>query len=199
MHIALDLDDVLREHMKPFLDYLNLCYSTSLSLQDIFHWDLHTVWDCSPAEMRSHFQRFYRSSEFQAANPVKGAVHGVQSLRNAGHILSIVTSSPDYICEATEGWVNAHFPRGSFRDIYYTSTYSLEGVRSIPKQEICKSIGARSLVDDSVAHAKDCARKGIIGLLFEGDGTYGWNVQASRERRVIRVRNWPAVVAHCNR
>lgn len=55
--------------------------------------------------------------------------------------------------------------------IYYISD-STTG-RAIPKSEMCQSIGALLLIDDSMTYTTDCASKGIPCILF---GRYPWNM-----------------------
>jgi len=77
----------------------------------------------------------------------------------------IVSSRETYIRRQTQDWVDRHYP-GIFEEIYLCNHYLLNPEEELmypvrEKSDVCLTIGARLLVDDSLAWARDCAKKGM--------------------------------------
>ena len=101
--------------------------------------------------------------------PVQGAFEALQKLK-VHFDLHIVTSRQNKVRDDTIQWIHRHFP-GIFSDIHLGNHYSREG-KSRTKSEICHSIGACLLIDDSVKYAIQCVHDNIPVILF---GNYAWN------------------------
>lgn len=84
--------------------------------------------------------------------------------------LHVVTSRQNKVKNITFQWIERHFP-DIFSEIHLANHYSREG-KSRTKSEICHSIGACLLIDDSAKYAIQCVHDNIPVLLF---GQYGWN------------------------
>ncbi len=125
----------------------------------------------------------------------------MKRLREAGFELVIVTSRQHVIEQRTREWVAKHFP-GVFRDIAFGNHWGLEGKKT-SKKDLCLELGACALVDDSLGYATEVANAGLSAILFDFDGTYGWNKTVSGAPDplgVRRVQNWDQVVQTlCNR
>jgi hypothetical protein len=61
-----------------------------------------------------------------------------------------------------------------FEEVHFGNHFALEGVAR-PKSEICRSIGARVLIDDNPRYAAECAEAGIHVLLFDWNNAYPWS------------------------
>lgn len=88
----------------------------------------------------------------------------------ADYSLHVVTARQHRYEDLTRMWLNKHFP-DIFDDIHFGNHYCSTG-KSRSKAEICKSIGAQLLIDDSMIYATQCALEGIAVVLF---GHYPWN------------------------
>ena len=106
-----------------------------------------------------------------------------------------VTSRQAVLTDVTRDWIEFHFPN-TFDDILLGNHFDRDGGESRSKREMCESIGARILIDDSPTHALDCAAGGMTTVLF---GMYDWNRVAPEGRarelalaeNVYRVGGWP--------
>jgi hypothetical protein len=112
---------------------------------------------------------FFNSAHFKKLNPLPHAYESLLKLK-LDFELHIVTSRQLKVEEDTVKWINQHFP-DIFTAIHLGNHYVKEG-KSRSKSEICHSIGARLLIDDSVKYALQCVRDRIPVILF---GNYAWN------------------------
>ncbi|KAF9458334.1 hypothetical protein BDZ94DRAFT_1270879 [Collybia nuda] len=126
---------------------------------------------------------FYTTPLLYNTRPVPGAREGVQSLRDMGYRLVIVTArAQDHVDKSWE-WVDKNFPgifdsiicTGQFKD---THTAGHEVVTKLSKAQVCTDLGATLLIDDSSENAVQCATadKCTPVLLF---GDYSWNKRIS--------------------
>ncbi|XP_031097290.1 uncharacterized protein LOC116001546 isoform X1 [Ipomoea triloba] len=111
----------------------------------------------------------------------------------------------------TVEWIEKHYP-GLFQNMYFGNHFALNG-KSIPKSEICRSLGAKVLIDDNPRYAIECAEVGMKVLLFDYENSYPWCKAESVEGHplVTKVHNWeeveqqlvswtfPKIVAKCAR
>ncbi|KIM85455.1 hypothetical protein PILCRDRAFT_817479 [Piloderma croceum F 1598] len=114
--------------------------------------------------------------------PVPGAREGVQALRDMGYRLVIVTARQKTTHKDSWEWVDHHFP-GLFDSVICTGQFEdvnsgHELVTKLTKQEVCLSLGAKLLIDDSLENALLCASHTppTPVLLF---GDYEWNKRQS--------------------
>jgi hypothetical protein len=101
---------------------------------------------------------------------------------------------------------------GVFDSIYFCNLYlthaEQQDLISKPKSAILREINAELLVEDSLEHALECAQVGVPVLLFDREGSYGWNHiniegKGPQEadamilpRNVTRIKTWKQVIAH---
>lgn len=73
-----------------------------------------------------------------------------------------------------------------FEEVHFGNHFALEGVAR-PKSEICRSIGARVLIDDNPRYAVECAEAGIHVLLFDWNNAYPWSKTSDGEPLIVRL------------
>ncbi|TQD76202.1 hypothetical protein C1H46_038229 [Malus baccata] len=97
------------------------------------------------------------------------------------------------IKDHTLQWIEQHFS-GLFQEIHFGNHWALHG-ESRPKSEICRSLGAKVLIDDNPRYALECAEVGIRVLLFDYENSYPWCKTESIDQHplVTKVHNWEAV------
>lgn len=131
---------------------------------------------------------FFLSPQFrETMKPVDGALEALLQLKE--HFdLHIVTSRQNKVKDDTIQWIDKYFS-GVFSDIHLGNHYSCEG-KSRTKSEICHSIGACLLIDDSLKYAIQCVHDNIPVVLF---GNYAWN-QVKEAPEDIRFHDYSSVV-----
>ncbi|KAL0292395.1 UNVERIFIED_CONTAM: hypothetical protein Scaly_2593000 [Sesamum calycinum] len=82
-------------------------------------------------------------------------------------------SRQNAIKDHTVGWIEKHYP-GLFQEIHFGNHFALDG-QSRPKSDICRSLGAKVLIDDNPRYAIECAEVGIKVLLFDYENSYPWS------------------------
>lgn len=125
---------------------------------------------------------------------VRGAKEGIAALREMGFRLVVVTSRQLIIKQDTENWLRHNFAPDSFTDVVFGNHWGLHG-RKISKLDLCKELGAKLLIDDSLIYAKEIAAAGMQSVLFDLDGSYMWNkTDEPLPRGIMRVSNWQQVI-----
>ncbi|KAF8649756.1 hypothetical protein AX16_005523 [Volvariella volvacea WC 439] len=182
--IAIDLDDVLSQTNHKVAEWHNQKYGTNM---DISHFYYYYYWKNpfwgTPNETFTKVQDFYAEDHIFQADPVVGAREGVQTLRNMGFKLIIVTARGENVQERSWKWVNDHFP-GIFDSVICTGQFKdahkrgHEVVTRLSKAQVCNDLGAQLLIDDSAENSIQCATADppVKVLLF---GDYEWNKRIS--------------------
>ncbi|CAK5265270.1 unnamed protein product [Mycena citricolor] len=130
------------------------------------------------------FKQFYSTGVLFSAHPVPGAREGIQALKDLGYKLVIVTARSVDVADASYEWVEKYFP-GQFSNIVFTGQFSdasklhhKEILTHLTKGQICASLKAQVLIDDSAENALQVstAETATRVLLF---GDYEWNKRIS--------------------
>lgn len=196
--VAVDLDEVLGQFLSALLDFHNDRYQTSLTMKDFHSYTFRLCWGGDEEESTAKVQAFFTSPNFLRGIPlVPGARHGLECLKQAGFRLAVVTSRQLQIEEHTRTWLARHFGEGFFDEVVFGNHWGIDGRKKRSKREMCESLGAEILIDDSVDYACEVAQSGIRVLLFDLDHSYGWNKADDRllSPKITRVSSWDEVVS----
>lgn len=194
MHIGVDMDEVLVEHMEAFLDYHNYNYGTKLEKKDMFSYSLNKVIGGSDQETRKKLLHFFESDFFHNMKMVSGARTAIAQLAKE-HQLSVVTARPLVIREQTEQFITHKFP-SLFSSVNLTNQWHGVGEKR-NKSEVCKEKKISIMIDDSLKHALDCASQGIYVLL--ADFNYPWNQTTEKlPENIKRVHSWKEIITEIN-
>ncbi|XP_006454613.1 hypothetical protein AGABI2DRAFT_182583 [Agaricus bisporus var. bisporus H97] len=182
--IAVDLDDVLSQTNQAVADWHNEVYGTDMDLSHFYYYYYwkNPYWG-TVQDTFNKLEDFYKTDRLYKASPVPGALKGLQTLRDMGFRLIIVTARQEDKADESWKWVTKHFP-GIFENIICTGQFKdthksgHEVVTKLNKPQICKELGAKLLIDDSVENALQCvnASEPVPVLLF---GDYEWNRRVS--------------------
>ena len=197
--IAIDCDDTLSRTNETICNWHNTHYNTDLTIDDFNHfqyWRIREWGDKQQAMTKVH--EFNRSSEWKQIPVIEEAVKAIKQLKDAGHTLVIITARMASEAELTRDFIERHFP-DCFTEIYFTSAFESrsadaeggpqdkEAAKKLPEQkghlrytsipkpksEICKLIGAKVLVDDSIENAFEVHKNAGIPVALYGD--WNWN------------------------
>lgn len=199
--IAIDCDDTLSHTNETICRWHNETYGTDLTIADFHHfqyWRLRGWGDREEAQRK--VKEFNHSAAWGTIPVIEEAIAATKTLRDMGHTLIIITARMASEAERTRDWVQRLFP-DTFSEIYFTSAFesraaaatdgqdtdaakaapeSVTGVKLLPfknipkpKSEICKLIGAKMLVDDSLENAYDVHDNAGLPILLFGD--WNWN------------------------
>lgn len=100
----------------------------------------------------------------------------------------VVTSRRTSLEEITRNWLDTYY-EGIFEDVLFANHYANDGSNSTTKSELCKSVGAKVLVDDSLEYIKEAAPYVTTAIFF---GDYAWNRTSQNDlpSNTKRVHNW---------
>ena len=156
------------------------------------------MWGGDDAEATEKVHDFFKTKHFLNIPVVPGAKEAMLQLRAMGFDLVVVTSRQLAIQDATRKWLNRHFPSDLFREVAFGNHWGLEG-RKIRKVDLCRELQASVLIDDSLTYVREVADAGMKAILFDLDGTYGWNKSDELPEGVTRLQDWEQVIDHLRR
>ncbi|KAG0448954.1 hypothetical protein HPP92_002097 [Vanilla planifolia] len=191
--VAVDVDEVLGSFLLALNKFIADRYSLYHTVSDYHVYEFFRIWNCSPTEAEIRVHQFFKTPYFTSGiDPIPGA-HSVLCNLSSFCNLSVVTSRQNVIKDHTCDWIEKYYP-GLFKEIHFGNHFALDGT-SIPKSEICRSMGAQVLIDDNPRYALECAEAGIRVLLFDYQNSYPWSKTGSADshRLVTRVHTWEEV------
>jgi len=124
--ILVDMDGILANLLKQWLEDYNREYEDNLRMQDITTWDMHE--HVKPEVGRDVYKIPNRLGYFDKTPPIPGAVAGFRALQRAGHEV-VVCSSPynDDSARAKQAWC-ARYLNTRWRDVTLTHKKSWFGL-----------------------------------------------------------------------
>eukprot|EP00930_Biecheleria_cincta_P098841 TRINITY_DN90490_c0_g1_i1.p1 TRINITY_DN90490_c0_g1~~TRINITY_DN90490_c0_g1_i1.p1 ORF type:complete len:217 (-),score=32.40 TRINITY_DN90490_c0_g1_i1:85-735(-) len=194
--IAVDIDEVLAQYVKAYCGFHNNTHGTDFKVCDFHTYKFWEVTGGTREEATDSVYAFHETAFFEHLEPVFGAQAALQELAEISSVeLHVVTSRQENITEATHRWLGKHFPGVFLQErIHIGNHWGKAGARK-SKPEMCSSIGARILIDDSRDYCREIAEFGIPALLFDLDGSYGWNKEEGEGHDLVcRVLSWEEVL-----
>ncbi|KAI0728549.1 hypothetical protein C8Q72DRAFT_779596 [Fomitopsis betulina] len=187
--ICIDLDDVLSQSNRVVAEWHNDAYGTHMTLQDFhyyYYWR-NPYWG-TPDDTFRKVDEFYATPRLYEAPPIEGALAGVKALKELGYRLVLVTARQVRELPRTKEWVDKYYT-GIFDDIVCTGmsqeTLADETllVTKLSKADVCKKLGAKLMIDDSLENALKCiqADPPVTILLF---GDYEWNKRSGTYKHI---------------
>lgn len=188
MIIGVDVDEVLADFMKSFINFHNQKYKTSYKREDFYNYYFWEIMEIPLSEAVKRVYEFYNHETFGHVEPVFGSVKAIEILSKE-HDLIVVTSRPSKIKERTLNWLEKHFP-GKFKKVVFGNHYAWEREKK-KKSDICLEADVKLLIEDHLPCAKECAEKGIKVILI----SCPWN-QTSEDlhESIVRVKDWSEVL-----
>ena len=187
--IAIDVDDVLADHAKQFVEFSNKRWNTNLTVEDYDeHWA--AMWQIDNEETERRAAEFHSSKTINQYNSDESALEVLKELSEVFSLV-ILTSRRLEIEKETRAWIQSRYPN-IFSDIYFSGIWeTIDGeAHRRTKADLCVTLGVSYLIDDQLKHCLGAAERGVDGLLF---GKYSWNKSSKLPSRVTRVQDWHAV------
>ncbi|KAH9891014.1 hypothetical protein C8Q73DRAFT_702559 [Cubamyces lactineus] len=182
--IAVDMDDVLSQTNEVVAEWHNKAYGTNMKIEDFYYYYywMNPYWG-NPTETVEKVEQFWKTDYIDKAPPVEGAREALTKLKDMGYRLVVVTARQTRELDRSLAWLERNFP-GLFDTMICTGqsqetlTDEHELVTKLSKAGVCRKIGAKFIVDDSVENALKCVQADppVPVLLF---GDYSWNQRAA--------------------
>ena len=179
MRIGIDLDEVVVDFARKFIDKAKKNFGKEVSYENIYSWHLWDVFGISREEAikiaEDIFQEDLENLEF-----VEDARDTIINLLKENEIF-IITSRPIKFYERTKRFVEKSID--SRIGVFFSGGVADSGKT---KSEICKELGIDLMIDDHIGYYNDCVNKNIKTLLF----TKPWN---KNEKGVERINSWKEI------
>eukprot|EP01138_Halocafeteria_seosinensis_P014204 gb/GECG01014503.1/.p1 GENE.gb/GECG01014503.1/~~gb/GECG01014503.1/.p1 ORF type:complete len:292 (+),score=45.34 gb/GECG01014503.1/:1-876(+) len=138
-------------------------------------------------------EEFFESEHFTHIQPIGESAKMLRGLRDKCRFV-VVTSRRTSLEEKTRNWLDTHY-EGIFEDVLFANHYASDGSAPTTKSELCKSVGAKVLVDDSLAYIKEASAHVTTVILY---GDYSWNKITQDDylpANAKRAHNWKGLAA----
>lgn len=192
--IAIDIDDVLADNAKGFVEFSNQRWGTSLEVGDYNeHWA--KIWQVDNAETDRRANAFNEAHVVLTYNHDPSAIKALNKLKDNFNLI-IVTARRLQTKGDTLVWVKEHYP-GIFEDdqIHFAGIWDDidDGSVSRTKADLMKDLGVDYLIDDQLKHCIGAASFGVQAILF---GNYSWNQADYMPENIRRVEDWAGVLRY---
>jgi len=189
MKIGIDIDEVVVEYVKRFLELCETNLNQKFSIAEISNFNMEEVLGISKEEADKIAKEFNDCQLFKELDFVEGAKESI-SILSKDNELFFITSRPSSIIEGTRDFLNKHLKVVDF-EIYHSLGFR-DG-EGKTKADICKERGIKILIEDRRKYALDCAENGIKVFLMDKP----WNQNCGHEN-IIRVKNWKEILERLN-
>lgn len=186
INIAVDNDEILFDLHGQLILFHNEVYGTKLKKKDFVSYNFHEVWGGTSEEATRKVSEFLGSDYFKKIKPVEGSQKAMESLKQRGHTLFVVTGRIHSLAEKTEDDIQEYFPN-IFSGICFANTYGT-GIKT-KKSILCRKLNTRLIIEDDLLHINDCANTGISVLVHD----YQWN-QGILPENATRFFDWKQAI-----
>jgi 5'(3')-deoxyribonucleotidase len=205
--IACDIDEVLFPYLPGWVQFYNRTHDREavVKVSDFHSYNFsHVLTEHDEAYITTVVYDFHESPEFLEVQPIEGAIEAIKQLQELGDV-HFVTSRQLAIAKVTYDWIFRFF--GIEQDKIHLGNHWCRDTDAVTAQktkaEMCGLINARVLIDDSVSYAQECASAGMHAVLFDLNGSYGWNklqtdssgAEIQLHECVTRATSWVDTIA----
>ncbi len=186
MNIGVDIDEVVAEFVKGYLNLYNQRYKRNVRFEEITSYYLWVPLEISRYEAFNLASDYFHSKEFDNIDIVEGAREGLEKI-SRGNNLFFITSRPIYTKVKTEKFFTRNFPNINGEIYYSGDIFFIQGKR---KAELCSELEIDYLIEDSEKYALECAGKGTSVFLLDKP----WNQKAINNGIIKRVKSWEEII-----
>ena len=196
--IYIDIDDVLSETGKGFIDLLQHDFATSISFEQIVDYDLGASFCLEPEDLSRFMHRAHEPEVLLAMRPMDGAREAVSTWKRAGCEIHLLTGRPPATRETSLRWlrsVEIPFDQLIFVDKYgrYAPAVGESEVMTLDDLSKCKfDLAVEDAPEMAQFLAKDVADR---VLLFDRPWNRALNPAETRHgSQITRCRSWAEIV-----
>ncbi|OGL22689.1 hypothetical protein A2707_05275 [Candidatus Saccharibacteria bacterium RIFCSPHIGHO2_01_FULL_45_15] len=183
--IAVDVDDVLADHVEAFVAWSNDKYGTDFTVDSyVDYWP--ELWSISHDQAEERAILFHKERHHRHFVNKSSALPVLKQLQKE-YDLVVVTARRESIINDSKEWLSKYYP-DIFQDVRFVPIWEKDN--TVTKAAICQEVGASYLIDDMLRHCISAAEVGIECLLF---GDYNWNKHDALPRGITRVSDWQVI------
>lgn len=180
MRIGVDLDDVIVEFSKTFLDFYNKKKSTRFEYRGWTKYQFADSFGLDREGVNLVAEEFFNSNLFYELDFFKDSKKCLNQLSKKNQ-LYIVTSRPIRHGEKTKKFIEGNLP-GVFNEIFYSDEVCKDHAQG--KAEICKREQIEIIIEDNLEYALCCNQNKIKPIIFNRN----WNKEYSNG--ILRAGDW---------
>jgi len=191
MKIGIDIDDVVTETMKGYLEEINKNRETQIDFEDVngsLFWK--NVFGFSKDQVKEFLDGFFEIKAYEL-ELIEGAKEGI-CLLDKDHEICFITSRPKEFQEKTKAFLKKHMP-GLEPKVFHSEIGALvkEGKDKI---DLCEDLGIDLIIEDQKRFARNCASRGLKVILFRRP----WNDSLEDHENIIKVKTWNEILEKIN-
>ncbi len=187
MKIGIDIDEVVVEFMKDYLEFHNQKKGTEYKYENIFTYRFEDFSKLPKEEVRELVLSFSGGEKFDNLEFVKDAKENIFKLEKKNKIFFITSRHP-ITKQSTLDFFERNFPKNNFT--IHFSGENWEGSKS--KGEICLEFGVDLIIEDNEDYALECAEKGIKTFLIDRP----WNQNCVGHENITKVKDWEELMVY---
>lgn len=187
--IAVDVDEVLFPFVDNFVKHDNAIHGGNFAAE---HFSTYAFEQVLQTTMRHSMTRVYdfNKQDHSHIQPLEQARDALVTLSERFDLAIVTARHPQFEANTTS-WLDLHLD-GFFSSLTHIG-YSPVMEKPVKKIDVCRELGAIALIDDSLGHVSECAKEGVLGVLF---GNYPWNQATTLPEGVTRCQDWQAVLRY---
>ncbi len=190
----MDLDDVLAETARMFLDLLEREFGRRVEFEEIVSYDLGQSLDLSQDELDDFMLTAHRSEALLSIVPMEGAVEALEYWAGEGYSIEVVTGRPTVTERDSREWLDvAGVPHDSltFVDKYSWKESVFAGDSALPMHELAKTDYCLAVEDSASVASRLATIMDTSVVLIDKP----WNRQEDDQNgrqlgRVTRCMDW---------
>ena len=195
LKIGIDIDDVIAEFRKGFLDYYKR------QGNDFDFWKAYSAYSVKEffydsEQVDRDVDHFHYLPELEELDLVEGSSEIINNL-NEQHEIVFITSRPKEHKEATKRYMKKYFP-DELKIIHSEEMDKNVGRGGdiVTKGDICEEEGVDVMIEDNPRYARDCAERGIFVFVLEKP----WNEEQDFEdyRNIEKISHWNEILDKLN-
>jgi len=167
--LTFDLDDVLCDVTRPFVEWSKERFQTDFEFEDIIADNIHELSGITKGEEFDRWLMFFESPMYMDIVPDPEALMVLERLKDEFRIVIISARNPKFQPFA-QPWLKKNLD-GLYDEVIFIK--NKDGSKKT-KGEICKSVESVLHVDDEPHHYVACKSNGIKFILF----TAPWNMDS---------------------
>ncbi|MBL7059133.1 hypothetical protein ISS08_01650 [Candidatus Pacearchaeota archaeon] len=187
MKIGIDIDDVITETMRGYLDEINKGREKEIDFEEVngsLFWE--KVFGFSKDQVKEFLDGFFEKKAYEL-DLIEGAKEGL-CLLDQDHDICFITSRPIEFKEKTTEFLKKNIP-GLEPKIFH-SEINVTTKEGKDKIDLCEELGIDLIIEDQKRFARTCANRGVKVILFRRP----WNDNLEGHENITRVKNWEEIL-----
>lgn len=173
VNIGVDIDSVSCDMLPSVCDYVNACYSTNFSADEVTSWNHSFITnDGKRISLPSMIEECFQRRGFLRTLPVmKGAKETIWWLKENNENVTFITSRSSFYATDTISWINMHFGESPIIHVRDDKNHDLD-----------------VLIDDAPRHIS--AFKGNLAIAFNQPWNESVEFHSTPSTKVQRAKSW---------